>query len=135
MTRKALRPLMMAGVLALVALAPTRAQAQASDVVYVASDLTSLPRMASIDRASRTIQASYPEHLRRNGVGGTVQLQLIIGPDGKVEPNSIQVVSSTVPELGEAATKAAEKLEFVPGKVKDSPVRSKVILPITYRAS
>jgi protein TonB len=125
---------LLAGAVMVAAFVPESAQAQASDVVYVAADLTTLPKMASMEKAARIIQASYPNNLKSQGVGGTVQLQLIVGVDGKVESGSVKVVSSSVPELGEAALDAAQKLEFTPGKVKDAAVRARVILPITYRA-
>jgi TonB family protein len=132
---KVIRVPALAGALLLSAFVPQSAQAQTGDVVYVASDLTTLPKMASMEKAARIIQASYPQELRSKGVGGTVHLQLVVGVDGKVEAGSAQVVSSSLSELGDAAVGAAEKLEFTPGKVKDSAVRSRVILPITYRAS
>lgn len=133
MTLKVMRMPMAVGALLLMMMAPQSVSAQ--EAVYVASDLTTLPKMASMDKAARAVQAAYPEHLRTRGVSGTVQLQLIVGADGKVEPESIQVVSASVEELGDAAKKAATRLEFTPGKVNDAAVRAKVVLPITFRAS
>jgi TonB family protein len=121
------------GVVLVATFVPQSAHAQSAEVVYVASDLTTLPKMASMEKAARIIQESYPSKLKSQGVGGTVQLQLIVGMDGKVESGSVQVMVSTVPELGAAALSAAEKLVFTPGKVKDAAVRARVILPITYR--
>ena len=58
----------------------------------------------------------------------------MIGPDGKVEESSVEVVAATVPALGDAAKEVASKLEFQPGKVNDAPVRTRVLLPIVYKA-
>ena len=109
--------------------------AAAQGDVYAPGQLTSAPKIVSMDDASRTIQMSYPEHLRSRGVGGTVQLQFIIGPDGRVEEESIRIVVASVQELGEAAVRAAAKLEFSPPKVKDAPVRVRVMLPIVFKPS
>lgn len=103
--------------------------------VYLPGQLTSAPKILSMDDASRVIQMSYPENLRSRGIGGTVQLQFVIGPDGRVEKESIEVIVSTVEELGDAARRAAARLEFSPPKVKDEPVRVRVMLPIVYKPS
>lgn len=123
--------LLFCGVALLPAASP--AQAQSGDAVYEAADLTTMPKMTSVEKAARLIEDSYPERLRSAKVGGTVKLAIVIGVDGKVEPGSVQVITSTQDELGEAAKKVVEKLMFTPGKVKETPVRARVILPIAYR--
>ncbi|MGH7504709.1 MAG: energy transducer TonB [Longimicrobiales bacterium] len=107
----------------------------AAQKLYTAAQLTQAPKVVSMEKTARMIQGSYPDHLRSRGIGGTVQLQFVVGPDGKVEPSSVEVLATTVEELGEAAKRVAERLEFFPPKVKDVAVRAKVILPIVYRAS
>jgi protein TonB len=118
--------------LGVLVLAAAPASSAAQDL-YLPSQLTQAPKVASMEETARLISGSYPEHLRTQGIGGTVQLQFIVGPDGKVEPSSIEILSSTVTELGEAAKKVVEKLEFSPPKVKNDAVRVTVKLPIVYR--
>lgn len=108
--------------------------AGAQDKVYTAEELTTKPKVESMTRTAQLVQRSYPEKLKAAGVDGTVQVQFVIGTDGKVDPNSIEVIAATVPALGEAAKEVAAKLEFQPGKVNDSPVRTRVLLPIVYKA-
>jgi protein TonB len=119
--------------LAVAALAAPAA-AQDANAIYSGSDLTIPPKLASAPAAARLIDRSYPEPLRRAGVNGTVQVQFVVGADGKVEPGSVEVVSATLPALGEAAKQVAEKIEFKPGMVNNRPVRSRVVLPIVYKA-
>lgn len=114
-----------------VALVPDAAAAQSD--VYLPGQLTSAPKILSMDGTARMIQMSYPENLRSRGIGGTVQLQFIIGPDGKVEEESIEVISASVPELGEAAKRVAARFEFSPPRVNDKAVRVRVMLPIVYK--
>ncbi|HEY8483757.1 MAG TPA: energy transducer TonB [Longimicrobiales bacterium] len=109
-------------------------RAEAQDVVYSPSELTKLPKIASPARVKSLVESSYPAALREKGVGGKVQLQFVIGPDGKVEPGTVEVVSATVPELVEPAKEVAKKLEFTPGEVGGKPVRTRVVLPIVYTA-
>lgn len=115
-----------------VIVAPAAIQAQ--DRVYTVEELTTKPKVASMTRTAQLVQRSYPDKLKSAGVDGTVQVQFVVGPDGKVEPGSIEVVAATVPALGDAAREVAGKIEFQPGKVNDAPVRARVLLPIVYKA-
>ena len=101
--------------------------------VLGAEELTTPPKLVSPAAAARLVARSYPQELRRTGTGGTVQLEFIIGANGKVEPGSVQVVDSPAPALGAAAKAVAEKMEFVPGKKDGAPVRARVQLPIAYK--
>ena len=117
--------------LAIAGLVPSAARAQAE--VYGSEDLTSAPKLVSAAATARLVARSYPEDMRRAGTGGTVQLQFVIGANGKVEPSSVEVVSAPAPALGAAARAVAEKMEFVPGKKDGGAVRARVQLPITYK--
>ena len=117
--------------LALSAIAPRLAHAQGE--VYGPEDLSQAPRLASPAAAARLIVRSFPEELRRQSTGGTVQLQFVIAPNGKVEPGSVEVVATAAPALGVAAKSVAEKLEFVPGKKDGGAVRTRVMMPIVYK--
>jgi protein TonB len=107
--------------------------AAAQDAVFGGEDLTSPPKLVSAAAAARLVARSFPEEMRRAGTGGTVQLQFVIGKDGKVEPSSIEVVQAPAPALGDAAKTVAEKMQFVPGKKDGSAVRARVQLPIVYK--
>ena len=107
--------------------------AAAQDAVFGGEDLTSPPKLVSAAAAARLVARSFPEEMRRSGTGGTVQLQFVIGKDGKVEPSSIEVVQAPAAALGDAAKTVAEKMQFVPGKKDGTAVRSRVQLPIVYK--
>ena len=113
------------------ALAPRAARAQGD--VYGSEDLSSAPRLLAPGATARLVARSYPQELRRSSTGGTVQLEFVVGADGRVEASSVEVVSAPVPALGAAAKAVAEKMEFVPGKKDGGAVRSLVRLPISYR--
>jgi TonB family protein len=117
---------------AIVAAAPAAAAAQ--DKVYGVEELTTKPKVASMTKTAQLVQRSYPDKLKAAGVDGTVQVEFVVGPDGKVEAGSVQVVAASVPAFGDAAKEVASKLEFQPGKVNDAPVRARVLLPIVYKA-
>jgi protein TonB len=110
----------------------SQAAAQSADGIYTPGELTSLPKVSSPAKLKSLIEQSYPSELRGKGVGGRVQVQFVVGADGKVEPGSIKVVAATAPSLVEAATAVAAKIEFTPGMKDGKPVRTQVLLPIVY---
>jgi protein TonB len=126
--------LMVALSAAALVVAPNAAEAQ-DDKVYALAELQTAPKLRSTAEAGRHIQESYPEDLKRRGVGGMVEIEFVVDEKGKVVASSINVLDATQSQLGEAAKKVAAKLEFQPGKAGGSAVKCKVVLPIVYKAS
>lgn len=120
-------------VLALLFAGPLAQSAAAQDKVYEMSEVQSAPKLSSATMAARLIQESYPEDLKRRGVGGMVELAFIVDAKGKVDPASVQVTDATQTALGEAAKKVVSRLDFSPGKVNGAGVKTKVVLPIIYK--
>ena len=143
MSRALLRRLaFVAGFATLSVVVPSAASAQAgvqqagapqTDSVYAASELTTPPKLASPSQTASLVRSSYPDALKKASVGGSVQLQFVVDQKGKVDPNSVEVVAASSPALGEAAKAIAARIEFVPGKMGSTPVRTAVLLPLTYR--
>lgn len=123
----------LAAVICCLSLTPAAMRAQSAET-HEMSELEKIPKFSSPASAIRLIQASYPAALKHAGVNGTVQLEFIVLPSGKVEAGSVEVVAASAPAFGEAAKGVAEKLEFNPGVLKGEPVRSRVILPLVYKA-
>ena len=120
-------------VLALLFAGPLAQSAAAQDKVYEMSEVQSAPKLTSATMAARLIQESYPEDLKRRGVGGMVELAFVVDAKGKVDPASVQVTDATQTALGEAARKVVSRLDFSPGKVNGAGVKTKVVLPIIYK--
>lgn len=116
-----------------VVLALPTARASAQDKVYSLAEVNTPPKLAAPSQAMRVIQSSYPADLRNKGVAGEVEVQFVVAPTGKVEAGSVEVIDASVPQLGDAAKGAVEKLEFTPAKVNNAAVRARVVLPIAYR--
>lgn len=110
-----------------------RTAAAQDDKVYQIAEVTNPPKLSSSALAARLIQESYPEDLKRRGVGGMVELQFIVDAKGKVDPASVEVVDATQTALGDAAKKVVSRLDFFPGKVNGATVKTKVVLPIIYK--
>jgi TonB family protein len=116
-----------------VLLAVPAASAAAQDKVYALNEVNTPPKLAAPSAAMRVIQSTYPSNLKASGVAGEVEVQFVVAPTGKVEAGSVEVLDASVPEFGNAAKTAVEKLEFTPAKVGNAAVRARVVLPIAYR--
>jgi periplasmic protein TonB len=64
-----------------------------------------------------------------------VEVQFVVDEKGKVVAESIEVLDATQTQLGAAAKRVAARLEFQPGKAGGAAVKSKVVLPIVYKAN
>ncbi|MDZ4259488.1 MAG: energy transducer TonB [Gemmatimonadales bacterium] len=68
----------------------------------------------------------YPEVMKSVGIEGVVRLRFVVGTDGKVEPNTIQVVSSSNKAFENAAVEGIKKLRFKPARMRGQEVRQLV---------
>lgn len=83
-------------------------------------------------RAVHTPPPDYAPELACYGQGGTTELLLEIGVDGR--PHNIQVErSSGHPQLDQAALGAVEGWEFMPGTRGGEPVASDLRVPVRFR--
>lgn len=110
-----------------------RSAAAQDDKVYPIAEVTNPPKLSSTVQAARLISESYPADLKSRGVGGMVELQFVVDSKGKVEAGSVEVVDATQTALGEAAKKVVARLDFAPGKLNGTAVKTKVVLPIIYK--
>jgi TonB family protein len=128
---KLARAAVLAGALVALAVAAPVTTATAQDAkVYSAAEVTEAPKVKSPAAAQSAIERSFPSGLR--SVGGRVQLRFVVEPSGKVDAASVEVIVASVSQLGEAAKKAIQGIEFVPGKVDGRAVRTIVQFPIVY---
>jgi TonB family protein len=77
----------------------------------------------------------YPQDLQGIGVPGRVQLEYIVGADGRPEPASIKVVSATESGFGVEATKSIRDALFHPGVKGGQAVRTRVKQLMTFAVS
>lgn len=103
------------------------------DGVVMADALEERPAVENRREIMRLLERSYPPMLRDAGVEGRVVVQFIVNTDGRVDPASITVVSSTTPELDAPSRRAAERMRFRPARVNGQPVRVLTSLPIDWR--
>ncbi len=81
----------------------------------------------------RRFQPEYPPTSRRLGEEGSVVLQVLVGPDGKVQDGKVQK-SSGFPRLDEAALKHALRAwRFTPGTEDGAPVATWHSVKVTFK--
>jgi protein TonB len=74
----------------------------------------------------------YPEVMRSVGIEGVVQMRFVVGTNGRVEANSIQVVSSTNKAFEQAAIDVIRQSRFTPAKMRGTAVRQLVQQSIRF---
>jgi protein TonB len=79
---------------------------------------------------TRDVTPVYPAIAKANRIGGTVQVELTIGPDGKVA--DAQVVKS-VPILDQAALDAVRQWEYSPTRIKGVAVPVIIDVAINFQ--
>ena len=75
----------------------------------------------------------YPEDLRRRRIEGRVLIQAIVDTSGRVEPQSVHVLSSASPGFDDSATRWVLAAHFRPAYLKGRPVRALVVIPVDFR--
>ena len=76
---------------------------------------------------------SYPEPLRRAGIGGRVLVRAVIDTLGRAEPASVMVVVSPNRGFDRAALDYVRRALFRPARVLGRPVRVLVEVPIEFQ--
>lgn len=88
---------------------------------------------AEADEAPRLITAGPKQTpAGMEGVAARVEMEFIVGADGKVEPNSVTVLSSTSKVFEAPAKAMILKSVFKPGMLAGKPVRVKVRQGVTF---
>lgn len=120
--------------LALMAAVPAAAQIAPSDTsrIYELTEVEVLPRPRNLPVFTESLMKGYPPHLRAAGVGGTVQVEFIVGPDGW--PVNVRVLSSPDTSFNIPSIRAVLLLQFTPARVQERPVFVRVEQPIVWRS-
>jgi TonB family protein len=87
--------------------------------------ITSGPKLLSIVQANRTDEA------RKAGYAGTAILMILIDQNGVVR--EVKLLNKLDFGLGEKAVEIAKTLQFVPAKIKDSPVATRIRFSINFK--
>lgn len=90
------------------------------------------PTLLNRDEVARSMVESYPEALRRSGIGGIVRVYFFVNQQGEVQDYRIHQTSG-FDELDEAALAVADVYRFSPALNRDKVVPVWVSLPIEFQ--
>lgn len=99
--------------------------------VFLAAEVDETPQV--VDRAKCI--PKYPAVMQAAGIPGKVTLQFIVNVDGRADPSSIKVTSSTHKAFEQPARDAIGVCEFKPGKSRGQPVRVLVQQGLSFTAA
>ena len=88
-----------------------------------------------LDRVPRAVvqpAPRYPEMMRRDGMGGSVTVEFVVGTDGRVL--HAEVVKWSHREFVEPAVRAVREWRFEPGKQNGRKVKFRMAVPIEFNA-
>ncbi len=97
----------------------------------VAPALIIKPSIVDRDASRRLLEAVYPSHLQRRGVGGTVLVRLWIDEAGSASAAELRE-SSGVDALDRAAVRAAPDLDFTPATENGEPIGTWIEFPVQF---
>jgi protein TonB len=76
-------------------------------------------------------RADYPEIARRAGLEGTVIVNVLVGPDGRVK--QVEIAQGAHRVLDQAAAAAAWKCRFTPARQRELAVKAWLAIPYNFR--
>jgi TonB family protein len=101
-------------------------------VIYEVAQLDNKPELRNASQIQAMLSRVYPRMLQDAGIGGTTMVRYVITPEGRVDPSTVEVVSTTHAQFGEASTKVVEQFAFTPGIYHGKPVYVAIMMPITW---
>lgn len=81
---------------------------------------------------ARRAAPEYPKRAKRMSIQGRVGVQVVVDTSGKPK-NCTVVFAEPQGYFEEAALKAAQRMRFIPGKVKGKAVNTLVLIPFQFK--
>jgi len=75
----------------------------------------------------------YPEALRQAGLGGRVELRLLVLPNGHIDPNSVDLVAARYRGFAVRAVDWVQGAKFRPASIGECAVPMVITLPIDFK--
>jgi TonB family protein len=90
--------------------------------------------VAHFDKAPELLSMPSPQvSINPNGVGGSVRLQFVVDSTGKVDPATVEVVSSSNQSFNGPAIDALLLSRWRPAELNHHPVRAPVVTTIPIK--
>jgi protein TonB len=110
---------------------PNKVTAEDITAAPVFVPMTVAPELKNREEVARALERNYPPLLRDAGIGGEVNVWILIDEKGQVMKTQVHTASGYV-ALDEAALKVANIMKFSPAQNRDLTVKVWVSLPIKF---
>jgi TonB family protein len=104
-------------------------EALVSSLSIYTSDQVDQP--ATLD-PGEPIEAEYPTALFASGINGSVVAEFVVDVEGRMEPGTFSIVTSTHPLFGAAAARALQSALYIPATKDGKVVRQVVQQPVRF---
>jgi len=116
-----------------VAQSTVQRETPANEGVYDVSSVEERPALRNGSQVQAALVRNYPPLLRDAGVGGTVQIQMVVNEDGTPDPATVEIISTDHEQFADAARRVVERMRFRPAKVNGQAVKVRIQIPITFQ--
>lgn len=103
--------------------------------VFLAAEVDEQPSMKSVQECVNSLTQNYPAVMKSAGIPGKVSMQFVVNTDGRVDPGTVKVMSSSHKAFEDPArtviTSAA--CTFKPGTSRGQPVRVLVQQGVSFK--
>ena len=116
---------------------PVRTPKIGADSIIRLLDAHSLFVATEVDTPAKVVgmpEPEFPDSLRALGISGSVVIEFIIEADGRLNKESVGIVSATHTRFADAARLAILDATFVPAMKAQRPVAQVYQLPVTFNA-
>ena len=105
--------------------------------VFLAAEVDDSPILTNSGACQAFLLDQYPAVMKSAGIPGRVVLQFVVNTDGKVDPGSVKVNSSSHKAFEEPARKSitSSACAFKPGSSRGAPVRVLVQQAVSFKLS
>ena len=97
--------------------------------VFLAAEVDETPQVEN----PAACQPKFPAVMQSAGIPGKVVMQFVVNTDGKIDPGTLKVVSSTHKAFEDPAKEALGRCSFKPGKSRGQPVRVLVQQSMSFK--
>jgi protein TonB len=103
--------------------------------VFLAAEVDESPQVTNAAACSAAFQDNYPAVMKSAGIAGKVVLQFVVNTDGHVDPEKIDIVSSSHKAFEDPARKGilSPACTFKAGSSRGQPVRVLVRQSIAFK--
>lgn len=103
--------------------------------VFLAAEVDEQPSMKSVQECVNSLTQNYPAVMKSAGIPGKVSMQFVVNTDGRVDPGTVKVMSSSHKAFEEPARTviASSACTFKPGTSRGQPVRVLVQQGVSFK--